>query len=624
MAYITGIADSLKHMQQIIKMHACGYPFPQPNVQTGSGVGLLEDFSTDINAVVENWTLTCTVPTAAPVIIPHGINLGAESGVFIDDGLGEGEHDPLIDQSLELHIGLPFEGWLQYDTRPPFLARNNTISGSGDWIFSGSYANATEELPDIFYGGHTGVASVQQIDFAADGVSTADIDNQAVVFHCQAYRNNFDNFGGGDVGLMEFHFLDAAMEEIVMRVQEPFTLIDGWLPDDTRYVLPVGCRYVDVVMVGELADGAEVNVYFDDLTIETESYAGRFSISGSSSGGIGTAAIHGYQQFFPTQGISLKLTDPGITFVGGDQFTVACTAGALAGGLETWVAHRDQWFTNYDRLGAEILLEGPGASGNDAIFVGVRTYSVGTSLHNLVLGGFTGFDDTYLFHGQPGGIPQDDGDFLPEVSLHDTPMEYWLCVSGRRIMGVIKVGAVYEHIYLGFLKPYYTPTQYPYPLAIGGSNIDTSYNIPHAGDPTIYHRAYWNCSLEKFHDRSSTLRFRKHDGAWKSFANMIQDIQEENGLYPFSTETGVFPWTWSSIRGLGANLDGSIPMFPAILHEDDNDGGTALHGEFDGLYAVPGKPAVVEDTITVGEDVYMIFQNCGSSDDDAYCAMKLI
>lgn len=623
MAYINGIADSLKHMQQIIKMHACGYPFPQPNVQTGTGVGLLEDFSTDVNAVVENWTLTCTVPTAAPVIRSHGINLGAESGVFIDDG--QGAHDPTVDQSLgPTYIGLPLDGWIQYDGRPPFLARNNSTSSSGDWFFTADYSGVNQALPGVVHGGHTGVASVQQIDLAADGVSAADIDNQAVVFHCQSYRNNFDAFGTTDIGLMEFHFLDAAKDEIVMRVQEPFTNISGWLPDTTRYVLPVGCRYVDVVMVGQLADSDDINIYFDDFTIETESYAGRFSVTGSTSGAIGTAAIHGYQQFFPAQGISLKLTDPGITFVGGDQFTVACTAGALSGtGLE-WIAHRDLWFTNYDRLGAEVLLEGPGASGNDAIFVGVRTYSVGTSLHNLVLGGFTGFDDSYLFHSQPGGIPQDIGDYLPEVSLHDTPMEYWLCVSGRRIIAAIKVGAVYEHLYMGFLKPYYTPTQYPYPLAIGGSNIDTTYNIPHAGDPMIYHRAYWNCALDKRYSRSSTLRFRKHDGAWKTFFNMYQDIQEENGLYAHYNQTGVFPWSWSSIRALGANLDGSIPMFPAILHEDDNAGGTAIHGEFDGLYAVPGKPAVVEDTITVGADTYMIFQNCGDSDDDGYCAMKLV
>lgn len=620
MAYKNGIANSLKHMQEWVKMFACGYPLPTTPVFSGSGIGALKNFTTEAGAVAENWTATCTVSPAAPVITSHGVNLGAEDGVYIDNLAGQ--HDPAAEQILVNRkglilnlLGLPTTGWLQYDTRPPFFASNTfNPPASGEFAFTASHLSITEELLGTLVDTGALSASYQQLDLVADGVSATNIDLQAAVFRCSVSRK------GEDSGWVELHFLDASFDPIAVRHMKKWTNVGGWAIDTVRYVIPPGCRHINVVMVGEKV-GSDNEAYFDDFILETETHPGRFSLTGSSSGSIGPCAVHPYQQIFAN--VSLTIDDPTYSFSPGDQFTLTTEANELAGTGAEWLEHRNDYYTTYGNLGSETLIEGPGASGADSVFVGMRSnFTTGTE-HFITLGGFTGFDDKDDFYNQPGAIPEIGHGYKgwPALGLHDQNMEFWMMVNGRRIMAVIKAGAVYVHVYLGFLKTYYTPQQYPYPMVVGGSMLNSDTNSPSAGDPSTMNRAYWNCCQWDYssYGTVSALRYRTHAGAWGVFRN-----KAESDGWSKNIKDGVWPWNWNSLYSLGVNLDGSYPLFPAVLHEgDDITGASGLHGEFEGLFAIPGKSAVVEDIINVGADQYMVFQNCGESDDSNYCAVKL-
>lgn len=232
-----------------------------------------------------------------------------------------------------------------------------------------------------------------------------------------------------------------------------------------------------------------------------------------------------------------------------------------------------------DGSNRELILQGAGLSGTEQIFVGFRSYhSVAADYYNLSVAGFTGYVAGNAFTAQPGY-------FESGVPAHNQRIDYWLAVNAQRIAFGLKVGTpVYEHGYAGFFFPYATPTQFPYPLIVGGmlSGIpatrfsDTSHSMYPKGD-------------------RANFQMRFVDGSWKQISCR--------------------PWQFNALRDTG----GTYILMPAVLFTS----GSAIYGELDGIFQISGFNNVTENTLTIGGAIYIVLQDVSRTGFLDYYALRL-
>lgn len=268
-----------------------------------------------------------------------------------------------------------------------------------------------------------------------------------------------------------------------------------------------------------------------------------------------------------------------------------------------WVIMRDDRGT----LG-EIILKGTGTSGTDAIYVGVRLYSVGgADTYGWSLQGFTAFTGA-AFMNQPGAITGQ----IPCIPLWNDSIKYWFFVNSRRIIVVAQVSTIYVAAHLGYILPYGTPGQWPYPLCIGGSNVtDSFYNVPRYSDTSGNMSVCFNPVSGA--TNSSPLCIRTADGVWHRLWNSSngitppgqtsQQLTVANGVWPYNerNQSGAVGWFY-----LRPNQAGDTPLLPLRLCRPDTPD---LLGIFDGAKYVSGVLNSSEDTVADGSDTYIIFQN---------------
>jgi hypothetical protein len=147
------------------------------------------------------------------------------------------------------------------------------------------------------------------------------------------------------------------------------------------------------------------------------------------------------------------------------RLNIANSTGGSSLTLNRIILYQDALPLNV-QLRKRLSLKGPGG-GSDEIFVNLETdYSVSGDWYNWRLYGATGFiaGNVLDFATQPGTS-------LPVgLSLWQASIPYWFIANGRRFMVIAKINTTYHALYAGFILPYATPSQYPYPLMIGGSN----------------------------------------------------------------------------------------------------------------------------------------------------------
>lgn len=325
----------------------------------------------------------------------------------------------------------------------------------------------------------------------------------------------------------------------------------------------------------------------------------------------------------------------------------ASTTGGTGSGCTLTVTYVDHTSTDFD-----VILEGEG-SGSDQIFVGIRSFNPLGSIYNFELRGMTGYDNTKLWNEQPGissgnwesaVSTEQDGAYVP---LDNSSMTYWLFVSGRRIIGVFKVGAAtYTNMYLGWLNPFGTASDFPYPLCVAGCSsrhdrLFSSTNIGYSGmlDPIRYEA-----------DVTGPMIYRDPAGAWNQVANSQSSGTTRQALTAFvcwpagetsttavaaddavatgaTKSTNFIPNTGNP--GVASDFMPQTPdspddislLWPSFLIRA-GDGGSIprdVHGELDGVFwtraTVNGSTAVSEDVFIDGTDRYLFFQNCNRTED---------
>lgn len=382
---------------------------------------------------------------------------------------------------------------------------------------------------------------------------------------------------------------------------------------------PVHLSAADITALTNTAQPAVINFQYSDdgLSWTTQdSFTGMTALSWTSVAGIkrfnltGTSANK--HRFW-------RLNIPDSTSTGTEMIT-----------LNKIVLWQDGFPLNV-QLRKRLSLKGPGGS-SDEIFVNLDTdYSVSGDWYNWRLFGATGFiaGNVLDFNTQPGSS-------LPVgLSLWNSSIPYWFIANGRRFMVIAKINTTYHALYAGFILPYATPSQYPYPLMIGGSNalkggsgsaFDASQRWSSTDDScrNFYDPGGTDSSMASLTSvTTSYLRFA--DGSWYPFKNWYTSSQPEAAV---TNGRNVWPWGPSNdhaiaYKNIVTTIDGSYVLFPCIMHVDGANPSPNILGEMHGVFAVTGFGNAAENTTTINGVTYLIIPNVFRTAKERWAAIAL-
>jgi len=302
-----------------------------------------------------------------------------------------------------------------------------------------------------------------------------------------------------------------------------------------------------------------------------------------------------------------------------------------------------------NHFGDEVIFKAKGNSGADAIFMGIRSeYDSAAGWYDWMLNGYTGYDaSVQSWFKQPGAITLTESlvqYICPMMTYWDSSMPYWFVANGRSFRWSVKVSTSYMAGYMGWLLPYSTPSQYPYPLVVAGNLAPTtsaratnwryslvSYNMGTPAGPgaTSYAAAGAQTS-------NGSMYCRDPQGSWQNFANRpsyasvasesIQTFTLTNtGLNDnnntASNVRGVWPHCWyaNTIRD---GISGAQLLMPCVLVE----GSTTKqlpYGELDGYYFTSGTNNAAENTAVVGGKNHVVFSGCYRTSQGEYFTLCL-
>lgn len=302
-----------------------------------------------------------------------------------------------------------------------------------------------------------------------------------------------------------------------------------------------------------------------------------------------------------------------------------------------------------NNFGSEVILRAPGNDGSDNIYTGIRTsYDANVGWYNFFLEGFTGYDANEVsFWEQPGGLYGHSSalgtQVCPGVTLWDSTTPYWLSASGRSLRMGAKVSTTYEGMYLGYMMPYASPSQYPYPLVVAGSmcldrTMGTGWRY---SDSSGYHSGLQSPGSSSTNysptslTTSAAMYVRDPTGTWRYLAgrtssnNHTTMTRSNAPTYTVSGSAGRYMLP-SGYRGTSAdkgreyreNLDGNYLLVPLTMVSVEAP--VAVWGELEGVFHVSGFGNSAENTMTYNGDTVVCLQNCDRTTVSDYWAIQLI
>lgn len=306
-------------------------------------------------------------------------------------------------------------------------------------------------------------------------------------------------------------------------------------------------------------------------------------------------------------------------------------------------------------LEREVQLQGPGNAGADEIFVGiVNVRDTGVATFNWQLFGFTGFNTLFDLTDQPGFSYLSPDEIAAFVPLSSGVIECWFHVSPRALSGVMRIGTTYESFYLGFLNPYATPTEFPYPLYIAGSSTRWNEAFATSGNAQsgLADPGAWTGTAGNARGPGG-LRF--FDGSWQnitnwSFAGGNRFESDDRLVYPASERiqsAAEYAPPDKIVRSDANNRWAAFiphtgnPGTPAAtLRPSEDSGGNITHliptvvhfvepslqilGEIDSVFwgSTAGNNIVSEDRVIVDGIHHRAFQSANRTDQFAFFFMR--
>lgn len=262
-----------------------------------------------------------------------------------------------------------------------------------------------------------------------------------------------------------------------------------------------------------------------------------------------------------------------------------------------------------------VILKGVGDDAAQQIFVGIQLYQNALAdTYGFILQGFAGFQAGVSFHNQAGAIPNIASNFVPHVALWNNPIDYWLCVNKRRITFVAKVSTLYLAGYLGYILPYGSVGQFPYPLVVGGSARSAiRYDLADANH-THFVIPY-----------TATLRIRDNAGVWQPLVlpSTNSSYLAAAGTYPYCERAGSNGF--DNLKET-PNTGGAIYPIQSVLLlralSADNYKGN-IYGELDGIFHVGGLDNAAENIVQIGGVDYLTVQNVFRTTTGDFWALRL-
>jgi hypothetical protein len=288
-----------------------------------------------------------------------------------------------------------------------------------------------------------------------------------------------------------------------------------------------------------------------------------FSVSGSVSGAQASA----------TAGIPYSINETSFAIISGDTDFVATDSFtySIAASTAKWV--QDRWNTDWDGSGGYELIQHGTGSGTDEIYVGYQSRSDYSTYYNLSGAGMTGYVSGNDYNLQPG--------FQESFTLlNNSTIPFYCIFDGYHI----KIASVFTTTnsggsYLGWNEPYASPSQWTYPMFVGGSYNSAAGLI---GDTSSNHTQYWADSPINAYVFDATV--------------------VRSGIK-------IYPRDYSQFTSWRAGIEGNMRLYPATpVHE----GSTNVFGPLRGVYwptpytpsdAVLGEGDIVFGTPVGGVDV---------------------
>jgi len=222
----------------------------------------------------------------------------------------------------------------------------------------------------------------------------------------------------------------------------------------------------------------------------------------------------------------------------------------------------------------ELILKGVGG-GSDEIFVGYQTVTNGTTYWNWEAYGFTGWESGNTIENQPGATKMYD-------TMNFAPFDFYVIFTARHI----KVIPILDNghmggTYLGWLLPHATPSQWVYPMFIGGS-ADQNLTID-------------NTSLNK------TCYWSNSGGSTSYDTARIFDGSEIRNIYDIS------PAHYGSFTSWRAGMDGNMRLYPATpVYETVKNVFGVLEGVYWPTQYIPAGGVLTSGNVLVQDDIVAV------------------
>ena len=266
----------------------------------------------------------------------------------------------------------------------------------------------------------------------------------------------------------------------------------------------------------------------------------------------------------------------------------------------------------------------------------------------------TGFNTLFDLVDQPGFSYLSPNEIAAFVPLSSGVIECWFHVSPRALSGVMRIGSTYESFYVGFLNPFATPTEYPFPLYLAGSSSKWNESFSSSGptqcglaDPGAWTAVPGN-------DRGPAgLRF--FDGSWQdvknwSFAGSNRFQFNDRMVYPagdlppqsselspadrFNQNDGDKRWNLiipstgnpgspgGTLRETEDSLGDITTLVPTVVYFSQPS--LQILGEIDSVFwgSTAGNNIVSEDRVIIGGIYYRAFQSANRTDQFAFFFMR--
>lgn len=246
--------------------------------------------------------------------------------------------------------------------------------------------------------------------------------------------------------------------------------------------------------------------------------------------------------------------------------------------------------------GAFMSFRGRGLGGTDEVLLSLTLSENVPSNHYMIgIRGHTAYNEAV-----PSSTPP--GLNSPWVYIPTTSgvLRYWMVANGRRFIMVVKANNRYEVMYGGFILPEHLPSDWSYPLLIGGSSPDSRSSASDA----VAHSNFWRAQANGY--------LFTPEQQWRVLENLTGTGNDGTEAPPDSGRLMAVDWkTNIGPRTLTRTIDNQPWLVRGRLAQYGGSDLAARNflGSFDGVFFTPAAGAAIESLIEHGGKEYLVVSN---------------